>query len=705
MYRILIFIITTLAAQHFHAQTITITSPDNQLSLIVSLNEESALTYSLFYKEKPVLKESKLGMIFQHSGELTDSFEIQNHTITSFDETWETVWGEQSSIRNHYNELSLNLRHQPTDINLDLTFRIFNDGLGFRYHFPKQPNLSYDKVTDELTEFHFTDDHTLFWIPGDYDTNEYPYNKTLISEINTEFANSVQEIGTRSVVGKTTVQTPVMLTSKDGLYINVHEAALIDFPAMYLDFKDNLPKAYSRLAQDKFGVNAYVQTPFSTPWRTILISDKAVDILASNIILNLNEPNAIDQTEWIQPQKYIGLWWELHVGLSSWNYADTSNIKLSTTNWNSLTPNGRHGATTERVKEYIDFAAQHKFTSVLVEGWNVGWEDWYGNWKEEVFDFVTPYPDFDIEELSIYATKKGVKLIMHHETSGSITNYERRIDSAFALMKHYGYQTVKTGYVGKIIPRSEYHDSQWSINHFNRVAELAAHHRIMINSHESARPTGLHRTWPNWLASEAARGNEFNAWSSGNPPDHETILPFTRLIGGPMDYTPGIFQIKMNYYNKEKTEQIHTTLAKQLALYVTIYSPLQMAADLPENYTRFADAFQFIKDVPVDWGKSIYLEAEPGDYLVVARKSKVGNEWFLGAVTDEQKRSFSINVDFLNPDIVYEMIEYKDAVDADWKSNPMAYKIEKKTIRSTGTITLILAPGGGTAISFKPISK
>jgi hypothetical protein len=496
-----------------------------------------------------------------------------------------------------------------------------------------------------------------------------------------------------------------MMKSDDGLYINVHEAALVNYPAMNLVIDKKTFSFKAHLVPDAVGNKAYLQTPCMTPWRTIVVSDRAVDILASKLILNLNEPLRILETSWITPIKYIGIWWELHVGKSTWNYADVDNVMLTGTEWGSLAPNGRHGATTTRTRRYIDFAAEHGFDGVLVEGWNIGWEDWFGKWKEEVFDFVTPYPDFDVEELHRYAASKGVKLIMHHETSASVTNYERRIEEAFRFMKAHGYDAVKTGYVGRIIPRGEFHDGQWMINHYVRVAEKAASHKIMVDAHEPVRPTGLHRTYPNWLACEAARGNEFNAWSSGNPPEHETILPFTRLMGGPMDYTPGIFQIKLDYWETGRNTQVHTTLAKQLALYVTMYSPFQMAADLPEAYERFLDAFQFIKDVGVDWDDTRVIEAEPGDYVTIARKKKGTEEWYIGAITDEQPRTSRVLLDFLTAGESYIATFYTDAANAHWEKNPMAYRIENFAVDQKTTINLALAPGGGAAVSIKSASR
>jgi hypothetical protein len=548
-----------------------------------------------------------------------------------------------------------------------------------------------------------TGNHKSFWIPGDYDTNEYPYTTSALSEVDAvTVSKKYTEIGTRSPIGKNVVQTPFMMNSADGLYINIHEAALANYPAMYVRINQENFSLSTELTPDAFGNKAYLQTPCTTPWRTLLVSYKATDLLESKTILNLNEPSVIKEPSWIKPQKFVGIWWGMHMGTVTWNYADQGNIILKNTDWSKLTPNGKHGATTQHTKRYIDFAAAQGLDGVLVEGWSIGWEDWAGNWKEEVFDFTTPYPDFNVNELQAYAKEKGVKLIMHHETSSSVTNYERRIDQAIRFMKDHGYESVKTGYVGRIIPRGEFHDGQWMVNHFNRVAEKFAANKIMMDAHESVRPTGQHRTYPNWMASEAARGNEFNAWSSGNPPEHETILPFTRLMGGPMDYTPGIFQIKLDYYNTGNKYQVHTTLAKQLALYVTMYSPLQMAADLPENYEKHLDAFQFIKEVPVDWDDTKVLEAEPGDYIVTARKQKGKEAWFIGAITDENKRDVQVSFSFLEPNKTYVVTIYGDAPDAHWETNPMAYAIQSYTVTSKTMIKLKLAPGGGAALTVKP---
>lgn len=686
-----------------NVQALQLYSPDRNIEITFDIGLFGTPFYEVSYKGDSVIETSMLGFEIKNSSDLNTKFEILSYETSSFDETWQPVWGEYKEIRNHYNELIVNLT-QPKLSNRKLTiyFRAYNDGVAFRYEFPLQPNLSYFIIDKENTEFNLTGNHTAFWIPGDYDTNEYAYTTSKLSEVHAQKGLTVSEIGTRTIIADNAVQTPLMMKTDDGLYINLHEAALVNYPVMHILIDKEKSILEVELVPDAVGNFAYIQTPFKTPWRTIIISDKAEDILASNLILNVNDPCNIEDTSWIYPQKYIGIWWELHVGKHSWNYADVGNVKLDETDWESLTPNGRHGATTENTKRYIDFAEEHGFNGVLVEGWDIGWEDWYGKWKEEVFDFVTPYPDFDVEALQAYAAEKGVKLIMHHETSSSVTNYERRMHDAYGFMKKHGYDTVKTGYVGRIIPRGEYHDGQWMMNHYVHVAKQTAKNKIMVNSHESCRPTGLHRTYPNWLACEAARGNEFNAWSAGNPPDHETILPFTRLMGGPMDYTPGIFQIKMDYYKPGSQEQVHTTLVKQLALYVTMYSPLQMAADLPENYERFLDAFQFIRDVPVDWDDTKIIEAEPGDYVTIARKAKDRDEWFIGAITDENARSSEIPLDFLKSNQWYVATLYLDGRDAHWKDNPMSYKIAKAIVNNETVLNLSLAEGGGAAVSITP---
>lgn len=700
MKNVIVFIVIFFAAINSLPQTYEVSSPDSHLRLTFNL-EDGIPFYNLFYIENTVIKKSALGFTLKEMEDLNSNFKIELAEQSSFDETWTTVWGENKFIRNNFNELKVILAETTSSFRrINIIFRVFNDGIGFRYEFPVQENLQYFVVEEELTEFNLTGDHKTFWIPGDYDSQEYTYTTSKLSEIDASIGHKFDEISVKSLIGDNVVQTPLMMKTDDGLYLNIHEAALLDYPVMFLEVNKKTFKLLTHLTPDVFGNKAYLQTPCVTPWRTIIVSDKAEEILSSNLILNLNEPSKIDEASWITPQKYIGIWWEMHIGTHAWNYADMNNIKLKDFDWHKLNPNGRHGATTKRTKRYIDFAAEHGFDAVLVEGWNIGWEDWFGKWKEEVFDFITPYPDFDIQWLSEYAKQKSIKLIMHHETSASVTNYERRIDEAFNLMNKYGYDAVKTGYVGKIIPRGEYHDGQWMVNHFTRVVEKAADKKIMVNSHESVRPTGLHRTFPNWISSEAARGNEFNAWSSGNPPEHETILPFTRLIGGPMDYTPGIFQIKLDYYDNKENEQVHTTIAKQLALYITMYSPLQMAADLIENYERFPDAFQFIKDVAVDWEETKIIAAEPGEFIIIARKERDGNNWFIGAITNELAREFSIDLDFLDDNINYDATIYSDSEDAHWKNNPMSYQIINKTVNRNSKVEIKLAPGGGAAISF-----
>ncbi|MBK9014461.1 MAG: glycoside hydrolase family 97 protein [Saprospiraceae bacterium] len=682
----------------------TIHSPNGKLALTFALNTAGEPTYRLSFGKKEVVQPSRMAVIIKDAPSFSQGFMVVQVDSSVFDETWTPVWGETKSIRNHYKELALTLKQAVADDRrLVIRFRLFDDGLGFRYEFPAQPGLNHFIVLDEKTEFDLTGDHKTFWIPGDYDSNEFQYNTTKLSEVNGLAGGVANEIHARTAIGTNFVQTPLMMKSADGLYLNIHEAALVNYPAMNLEIDTITFKLTSQLVPDAVGNKAYLQAPARTPWRTIVVSDKATDILASKLILNLNEPSKIADPSWIKPTKYVGVWWEMHVGKSTWDYAGTQ----SASTWDpaTLKPSGKHGATTQRVKTYIDFAAKHGFDGVLVEGWNTGWEDWFGKWKEDVFDFVTPYPDFNVAELSAYAKQKKVRLIMHHETSGSVTNYERWMDKSYDFMKKYGYDAVKTGYVGKIIPRGEHHDGQWMVNHFNRVAAKTAERQIMLDAHEPVRPTGLHRTYPNWLACEATRGNEFNAWSVGNPPEHETILPFTRSMGGPIDYTPGIFQIKLNYFDPNKKEQVHTTLAKQLALYVTIYSPLQMAADLPEIYEQHLDAFQFIKDVAVDWDDSRYLEAEPGDYLSVARKAKGKNEWFIGAITDENARTATLPLSFLDEKTPYIATVYADAADANWEKNPMAYQINSWLVKRETVLKIALANGGGAAITLRPATE
>lgn len=691
----------------------SIQSPSKEITLKFSLSTDGKPTYEVLYKNKPIVKASSLGIKLKEGGDLTSGFSIDSVSGgNNIDKSWQPVLGEQSTIRNIYSERIFALSQKSTGRKMNVIFRVFDEGVAFKYDFPKQSKLNYFIISDEASEFNLPGDHKTFWLPGDFDSQEYAYNETKLSEVNTEKIDLNNGIGVKSIAGKYVVQSPLMMKSKDNIYLNIFEAAVVNYPIMHLDLVPNEFKLKSRLVPNAIGDKAYLQTPCVSPWRTIMVSDDARDIVGSKMILTLNEPSKIEDTSWIKPMKYVGIWWEMHVGKSTWDYAGSQNAQNNAeetfwgknANEEKLKPSGKHGATTENTKRYIDFAAKHGFDGVLVEGWNVGWEDWFGNWKENVFDFTTPYPDFDLKVVNDYAKSKGIKMIMHHETSGSVANYERHLDRAMDLMKKYGYTAVKSGYVGKIIPRGEFHDGQTMVNHFNFVAQRMADNKLMVNSHESSRPTGYSRTYPNYIAAEAARGNEFNAWSNGNPPMHETILPFTRLLGGPMDYTPGIFEIKMSAYDPTKKEQVHTTLAKQLALYVTMYSPLQMAADLPENYEKHLDAFQFIKDVAVDWQDSKYLEAEPGDYITVARKDKKSENWFLGAITDENARDTELKLDFLSPNKKYKAIIYQDGKDADWQKNPKSYSIKTIEVTSKSKIKLHLANGGGAAISFKPIN-
>lgn len=676
-------------------------SPSKKIELNFKLSSDGKLYYSVYYLKKAIINESSLGIQLKEGGNLDADFRIDSIGHKSVNETWQPVLGEQSNIKNNYNQMIVALSQPSTNRKLNIIFKAYDEGVAFRYEFPKQQNLNYFIISDEKTQFNLIGDHKTFWIPGDYDSQEYVYNETKLSEVDNSKLDLNNGINVKSIKDRYRVQSPLQMKTADGVYINIFEAAVVNYPVMHLDLVPNEYKLTSNLAPNAIGDKAYLQAPCVSPWRTIMISSDARDIVSSKLILNLNEPCKIEDTSFIKPMKYVGIWWEMHVGNSTWDFAGSQNAQNAAGN---LIPTGKHGATTANTKKYIDFAAKNGFDGVLVEGWNVGWEDWFGNWKENVFDFTTPYPDYNLKEINDYAKSKGIKMIMHHETSGSVANYERHLDRALNLMKDYGYPAAKSGYVGRIIPRGEFHDGQTMVNHFNFVAKRFADYKMMVNSHESSRPTGYSRTYPNYIAAEAARGNEFNAWSNGNPPMHETILPFTRLLGGPMDYTPGIFEIKMSVYDKSKTEQVHTTLAKQLALYVTMYSPLQMAADLPENYEKYPDAFQFIKDVAVDWQDSKYLEAEPGDYLTVARKDKKSEKWFLGAITDENARTTEIKLDFLSPNKKYKAIIYQDSKTADWKNNPISYEIKTLEVNSKSKIKLNLAKGGGTAISFQPIN-
>lgn len=680
-------------------------SPDGNLKLTFTLNEEGTPVYSLSYNGKKVIEPSKLGLVLKNEASLTDNFEIEDTEKSTFDQTWEPVWGEEDKIRNHYNELEVTLEQEEKDRKMILRFRLFNDGLGFRYEFPNQPNLGHFVVMDEKTQFAMTGDHTAFWIPGDYDTQEYDYIESRLSEIRGLMEKSVTANLSQTSFSPTGVQTSLMMKTDDGLYINLHEAALINYPAMHLNLDDENMIFEAWLTPGVNGEKAFLLTPVVTPWRTIIVSDDATDILSSKITLNLNEPSKIEDTSWIKPMKYIGVWWEMITGMSSWAYTDDfSAVKLGVTDYSEAEPNGRHGATTENVKKYIDFAAKHGFDAVLVEGWNIGWEDWFGNSKDYVFDFLTPYPDFDLEEIEQYAKSKGVEMIMHHETSSSVRNYERHLDTAYQFMKAHGYDAVKSGYVGDILPRGQNHYSQWMVNHYQYALEKAAEYEIMVNAHEAVRPTGIRRTWPNLISNESARGTEYQAFG-GSKPNHVTVLPFTRLIGGPMDYTPGIFVMDISKLNPENTSHANTTIANQLALYVVMSSPLQMAADLPEHYNQFLDAFQFIKDVALVWDESIYLEAEPGRYITVARKAEGTEDWFVGNVNGIRERTTKVEFDFLDPEKHYIATVYTDGEDAHYKTNPQAYDIRKYSVSEESEISLTSAPGGGFAISIFEVEK
>lgn len=674
-------------------------SPDENLEMEFSLQADGTPVYSLNYKDKKVIEPSKLGLDLKEEEDLLKHFSIANTEESTFDETWEPVWGEVNEIRNHYNELEVELVQEGTERILILRFRLFNDGLGFRYEFPSQENLGHFVVKDERSEFAMTGDHTAFWIPGDYDTQEYDYVESRLSDIRSQMEKSITANVSQTSFSPTGVQTSLMMKTDDGLYINLHEAALIDYSTMHLDLDDENMVFTSWLTPDANGDKAFMITPAQTPWRTIMVSDDARDILASKMTYNLNEPSKIDDTSWIEPMKYVGVWWEMITGKSSWHYTDEFKaVKLGETDFEAAEANDTHAANTKHVKEYIDFAAEHGFDGVLVEGWNVGWEDWFGHSKDYVFDFVTPYPDFDVKEIQDYAESKGVEMIMHHETSSSVRNYERHLDTAYQFMKKYGYDAVKSGYVGDILPRGENHYNQWMVDHYLYAIKKAADYKIMVNAHEAVRPTGVARTWPNLIANESARGTEYQAFG-GSKPNHVTVLPFTRLIGGPMDYTPGIFEMDISKLNPDNNSHLNSTLANQLALYVTMYSPLQMAADLPENYMKFPDAFQFIKDVAIDWDESIYLEAEPGDYITVARKEKNGNDWFVGNVNGNEVRTSNIKFDFLDKDKTYIATIYSDASDAHYKNNPQAYEIKKYRVNSKSKLSQKSASGGGYAIS------
>ena len=697
-----IILLMSILAMHWAAAQQQ-TSPDGNVVLSFSLKADGTPTYKMTYKGKPVINESTLGFTLKKDEPLMNHFKVVSDSKSTFKETWKPVWGEEKEILNHYNELLVQLKQDKTNRLMNIRFRVYNEGVGFRYEFPTQKELTYFVIAEENTQFAMTGDHTAWWIPGDYDTQEYDYNESKLSEIRGLMKQSMTDNVSQFVFSPTGVQTALMMKTKDGLYINLHEAALVDYALMNLNLDDKNFIFQSWLTPDAKGDKGYLYTPTKTPWRTVMVSDDARNILASRLILNLNDPCALADTSWIKPVKYIGVWWEMITGKSSWAYTDDlPTIKLDEVDYTKVKPNGTHAANNDKVRYYIDFAAKHGFDQVLVEGWNVGWEDWFGHRKDYVFDFVTPYPDFDIKALNDYAHAKGIKLMMHHETSGSTRNYERHMKAAYELMNKYGYNSVKSGYVGDILPIGEHHYSQSTINHYLYAIKEAAKHKIMLNAHEAVRPTGLCRTYPNLIGNESARGTEYEAFG-GNKPFHTTILPFTRLQGGPMDYTPGILETEVKNVNPNNTSQVRSTLAKQLGLYVTMYSPLQMAADLPENYERFADAFQFIKDVPVDWQESVYLEAEPGRYITIARKDKHSDNWYIGNTSNENGHTSELLLNFLDKNKKYEATIYADAKNADWQTNPKAYTITKQKVNAKTKLKLTAAKGGGYAISIKEI--
>ena len=697
-------IISALLFSALNVDADVVTSPNGIVSIDFQL-KNGIPTYKVDYKGKPVIKESRLGLELRDGKNLMDGFEQLNATTSTFDETWQPVWGEVKEIRNHYNELLAELKQPSTDRYMNIRFRVYDDGVGFRYEFPQQKNLVYFVIKEEHSQFAMTGDHTAWWIPGDYDTQEYDYTESKLSEIRSLLPNAVTANASQTVFSPTGVQTSLQMKTDEGLYINLHEAALVDYSCMHLNLDDKNLVFESWLTPDADGFKGRLQTPCHSPWRTVMVSDDACDILSSHLILNLNEPCKIEDTSWIKPVKYMGVWWEMIAGGKPWSYTnDIPSVKLGETDYRKVKSNGNHPANTRNVKKYIDFAAKHGFDQLLVEGWNVGWEDWFGNQKDYVFDFVTPYPDFDIEQLNRYAHDKGIRLMMHHETSGSSRNYERHLEQAYQLMNKYGYTAVKSGYVGNILPYGEHHYGQWMNNHYLYCVVEAAKHKIMVNAHEAVRPTGLCRTYPNLIGNESARGTEYQAFG-GSKTFHTTVLPFTRLQGGPMDYTPGIFEMNISKLNPNNDSHVNATLANQLALYVTMYSPLQMAADLPENYERFMDAFQFIKDVPVDWDNSIYLEAEPGKYVTVARKEKGTNNWFIGSATGDANHQSVISLDFLEKGKNYIATIYADTKDTDYKSNPQSYQIVKGIVNSKNKLKINTVEAGGYAISLFEVTN
>lgn len=703
------FILTAaalLSASASLGATEVLTSPDGRLQLSFDLTADGTPTYKMDYNNKPVIATSRLGLELKNQKSLLDGFKMERVSRSSFDETWQPVWGEQSSIRNHYNEMAVCLS-QPDDNGhlreMIVRFRLYDDGVGFRYEWPAQDNFTYFTIKEERTEFAMTGDHTAYWIPGDYDTQEYDYTISRLSEVRekmpaVKFSYNVSS----TVFSDTGVQTSLQLKTDDGIYLNIHEAACVDYSTMHLNLDEKRMVLTSWLTPDARGDKGYLMAPCHSPWRTVMVTSTATAALDSKLILNLNEPCKLEDTSWIHPTKYMGVWWEMIVGKSSWAYSNASAVNLDSIDYKTMKPNGIHGANNDNVKRYIDFAAENGFDQLLVEGWNIGWEDWFGHEKDYVFDFVTPNPDFDIAKLNDYAHSKGIKLMMHHETSGSLRNYERHLDAAYSLMNKYGYDAVKSGYVGNMVPRGEYHYGQWANNHYLYCVKEAAKHKIMVNAHEATRPTGLCRTYPNLVGNESARGTEYQQ-SAGIMPHHVTILPFTRLQGGPMDYTPGIFCMDVSKLNPENHGHVNATLCNQLALYVTLYSPLQMAADVPENYMRYADAFRFIKDVAVDWDESRYLAAEPGEYIIAARREKGGQRWFVGGVTNEDARTMTVDFSFLTKGQKYMATIYADAKDADYETNPEKYVISRRVVTAKDKEKIFIARGGGFAISLMPV--
>lgn len=703
------FILTAaalLSASASLGATEVLTSPDGRLQLSFDLTTDGTPTYKMDYNNKPVIATSRLGLELKNQKSLLDGFKMERVSRSSFDETWQPVWGEQSSIRNHYNEMAVCLS-QPADNGhlreMIVRFRLYDDGVGFRYEWPAQDNFTYFIIKEERTEFAMTGDHTAYWIPGDYDTQEYDYTISRLSEVRekmpaVKFSYNVSS----TVFSDTGVQTSLQLKTDDGIYLNIHEAACVDYSTMHLNLDEKRMVLTSWLTPDARGDKGYLMAPCHSPWRTVMVTSTATAALDSKLILNLNEPCKLEDTSWIHPTKYMGVWWEMIVGKSSWAYSNASAVNLDSIDYKTMKPNGIHGANNDNVKRYIDFAAENGFDQLLVEGWNIGWEDWFGHEKDYVFDFVTPNPDFDIAMLNDYAHSKGIKLMMHHETSGSLRNYERHLDAAYSLMNKYGYDAVKSGYVGNMVPRGEYHYGQWANNHYLYCVKEAAKHKIMVNAHEATRPTGLCRTYPNLVGNESARGTEYQQ-SAGIMPHHVTILPFTRLQGGPMDYTPGIFCMDVSKLNPENHGHVNATLCNQLALYVTLYSPLQMAADVPENYMRYADAFRFIKDVAVDWDESRYLAAEPGEYIIAARREKGGQRWFVGGVTNEDARTMTVDFSFLTKGQKYMATIYADAKDADYETNPEKYVISRRVVTAKDKEKIFMARGGGFAISLMPV--